>query len=104
MTIAVITHCNEGIRIKIGNRLDVYANATYLAEEHARFKSEVIEQAKVLADLCLPLRRLANHMTVASGAGAELADKDHVRIFDQGPAEIEAIIDAVGVLVKEVSA
>lgn len=103
MTIAVITHSNEGIRVKIGDRLEVYANAMYLAEEHARFKSEMMEQAKVLADLCLPLRRLANHMTVASGKDTGLAKEDHVRIFDQGPAEIEAMIDAVGMLVKELA-
>lgn len=104
MTIAVITHSNDGIRIRIGGRQEAYANAACLAEEYAQCKAEIAEQTKVLADLCLPLRRLANHMTVASGKDTGLTTEDHVRIFEQGSAEIEAIIDAVGVLAKEVSA
>lgn len=94
MTVPIISHSHEGIRVNIDGVTDFFGNAVQVAEAYARHKATCRELADVIAPLAGELGKAADWIrglpTEEHGA-LVLSEDKAVRLQDGITGQVEAL-------------
>lgn len=97
MTVAIVSHNHDGIRINIDGIVDVYANAIYMAESLARYKITAKGRMEAVEKKAESATTLLNFMRKVDTT-EPLSEHEIDTIVRQGVTVLEdllyAIIDA----------